>query len=52
MSSENPKAPSLKEDYFNGMSAFYKYIVHGTVPEEESLALASQRVPTFVDCAP
>jgi hypothetical protein len=34
MSSENPKALSLKEDYFNGMSAFYEYIVHGTVPEE------------------
>ena len=34
------------------MSAFYEYIVHGAVPEEESLALASQRVSIFVDCAP
>jgi hypothetical protein len=26
--------------------------VHGTVPEEESFAIASQRESTFVDCAP
>ena len=37
MSSENPKALSLKEDYFCVMSALSEYIVHGTVPEEESL---------------
>jgi hypothetical protein len=52
MSSENSKALSLKEDYLCGMTAFYEYIVHGTAPEEESLAIASQRASTFVDCAP
>ena len=52
MPSENPKAPLLKEDYFYGLSAFSEYIVHGTVPEEESSAIASQQVSTFVDCAP
>ena len=52
MSSANPKAPLLKKDYFYGVSPFSESILHGTVPEEESLAIASQRVSTFVDCAP
>jgi hypothetical protein len=52
MPSENPKALSLKEHYFYGIRAFYEYIVHGTVPEDGSLAIASQRVSTFVHCAP
>ena len=39
ISYENPKALSFKEDYLFGMSAFYKYILHGTVPEEKRLAM-------------
>jgi len=37
MCSDNSKALLLKEDHVYGMSAFYEYIMHGTVPEEESL---------------
>jgi hypothetical protein len=35
--SENPKTLSLKEGHFYGMSAFYEYMVHGTVPRGREL---------------
>jgi 23S rRNA maturation mini-RNase III len=51
MCSENSKALLLKEDHVCGMSAFYEYILHGTVPEEESLTMTSQRVSAVVEFA-
>jgi hypothetical protein len=52
--SENPKALSLKEGYFCGMSEFYEYMVRGTPPRGKELGHSAEtpkRVSTFVDCS-